>query len=344
MMKIKKNKLCENENIPTMEKGIVTMNQKDRQRHHLLKMVVGGKISLREATPLIDVFYRQAKRLKKKLITEGAKGLVHDNRGRPSLRALSRELVEKIRELSLHKYATFNDTHFTEKLREGERITVGRLRRTSGITPKRRRRVKKHHKRRDRKPQEGMMVQWDGSPHQWFGKDHAPCCLIAAMDDATGTLCEAFFVPSECSLGYLTLLNTIVTRYGIPLSICQDRYSILHRNDDRWTREEQLTGEQKPTQVGAALQSFGITPIFALTLQAKDRIERLFGVLQDRLIVEMEILNIKVMAAPNTFLREHFIEDDNRRFAREPEISQRAWRRIGKDVDIERTISFPPMQ
>jgi hypothetical protein len=83
------------------------MSQKDRQRHHLLKMVVGGKISLREATPLIDVSCQQPKRLKKKLITEGAKGLVHDNRGILSLRALSRELVEKIRELCLHKYATF---------------------------------------------------------------------------------------------------------------------------------------------------------------------------------------------------------------------------------------------
>ena len=77
------------------------------------------------------------------------------------------------------------------------RDTVRRLRRANGIKPKRKRRPKKHYQRRPRKEQEGMMVLWDGSPHRWFGKDKAPCCLMADIDDATGTLCEAFFIPYE---------------------------------------------------------------------------------------------------------------------------------------------------
>jgi len=177
-------------------------------------MVIGGKSTLKETGNLMGVSYRQAKRLKKRLISEGAKGLIHGNRGRPSPRALSRELVEKILDLSLSTYTNFNDTHFTEKLREIEGITVGRdtvrrLRRTNGIKPKRRRRAQKHHKRRPRKPQEGMMLLWDGSPHRWFGKDRAPCCLMAGIDDATGKLCEAFFIPYECSFGHLKLLRRL---------------------------------------------------------------------------------------------------------------------------------------
>ncbi len=321
------------------------MSQKERQRYHLLKMVIVGKITLKETDNLMGVSYRQAKRLKKKLISEGAKGLIHGNRGRPSPKALGRELEEKILELSLSKYTNFNDTHFTEKLKEEERITVGRdtvrrLRRSNGIKPKRRRRPKRHFKRRPRSLQEGMMVLWDGSPHRWFGKEKEPSCLVAAIDDATGKLCEAFFIPYECSFGYLKLLKSIVHTYGIPGSIYQDRHSTLHRNDDNWTLQEQLAGEQEPTQVGGALKSLGITPIFALTPQAKGRVERLFGVLQDRLIAEMGLWGIKEITEANTFLKELFVEDYNRRFPVKPETAQQAWRKVHRNVDIERTISF----
>jgi len=321
------------------------MSQKERQRYHLLEMVIGGKITLKETDKQMGVSYRQAKRLKKKLISEGAEGLIHGNRGRPSPRALSHELAETILDLSLTKYTNFNDTHFTEKLGEEEGITVSRdtvrrLRRTNGIKPKRRRRAKRHFKRRTRSPQEGMMVLWDGSPHRWFGKDTSPCCLMAAIDDATGRLLDAFFLPYECSFGYLKLLEHVVNQYGIPASIYQDRHSTLKRNDDNWTLEEQLRGEQDPTQVGGALKSLGITPIFALTPQAKGRVERLFGVLQDRLIAEMGLRNITEMAVANMFLTNHFIADYNRRFAIDPEVSQPAWRKVSRNVDIKRIISF----
>jgi transposase len=321
------------------------MSQKERQRYHLLQMVLESKTTLKEASRLMGVSYRHARRLKKKLATEGARGLIHGNRGRPSARALSRELEKRIIELSQKTYTAFNDTHFTEKLNEGEGIivsrdTVRRLRRTNGIKPKRRRRAKKHHQRRPRKPQEGMMVLWDGSPHRWFGKDTPPCCLMAAIDDATGKLCEAFFIPYECSFGYLKLLEHMVKRYGIPASIYQDRHGTLHRNDDNWTLEEQLRGQQDPTQVGGVLEALGISPIFALSPQAKGRIERLFGVLQDRLIAEMELEKITEMERANRFLKERFIDEHNRRFAIKPEEAQRAWRKIPRDVDIKRTISF----
>jgi transposase len=328
-----------------MRRDIIGMSQRERQRYHLLKMVVESRITLKQASSVIGVSYRHAKRLKRKLISEGARGLVHGNRGRPSPKALNAELAQRIIALSRERYANFNDTHFTEKLNELEGITVGRdtvrrLRRNNGITPKRKRRARKHHQRRARKPQAGMMVLWDGSPHRWFGKHTAPCCLMAAIDDATSKLLDAFFIPYECSFGYLKLLEHLVTRYGIPLSIYQDRHGTLHRNDDHWSLDEQLKGEQHPTQVGGVLHALGISPIFALSPQAKGRIERLFGVLQDRLIAEMELRNITEIAAANTFLTEHFIAEHNQRFAVKPQGAHRAWRTIPRNVDIKRTISF----
>jgi len=101
-----------------MRKDIIAISQKERQRYHLLQMVIDGKSTLKDAGERMGVSYRHAKRLKKKLISEGAKGLIHGNRGRPSPKALSRELAQKILELSLSKYTNFNDTHFTEKLKK----------------------------------------------------------------------------------------------------------------------------------------------------------------------------------------------------------------------------------
>ena len=157
------------------------MSQRERQRHHLLKMVLDGKNTLKDAGKRMGISYRHAKRLKKRFITEGAKGLVYGNRGRPSAKAVNHQLAERIIELSQGKYSNFNDTHFTEKLKEIEGISVGRdtvrrLRRTNGIKPKRRRRPKKHFKRRPHSRQEGMMVLWDGSRHRWFCHEAPACC------------------------------------------------------------------------------------------------------------------------------------------------------------------------
>jgi hypothetical protein len=293
----------------------------------------------------MGVCYRHAKRLKKRLGLHGAKGLIHGNRGRPSPNAVKQAVKERIIELSEGPYANFNDTHFTEKLNEQEGIRVSRetvrgLRRACGMQPKRKRRPKRHHRRRLRKAQEGMMVLWDGSPHKWFGDDEAACCLMAAVDDATGTLLEAFFVEYEGSFAYLKLLNAMIMNYGIPGCIYQDRHSALHRNDDHWSLAEQLAGEQEPTQVGWVLKALGINPIFALSPQAKGRVERLFGTLQDRLIAEMELWKITEIQEANVFLKEVFIQDYNRRFAVEPQQAHKAWRKVPKGLDLQRIISF----
>ena len=120
------------------------------------------------------------------------------------------------------------------------------------------------------------MMLWDGSPHRWFGKERAPCCLIAAMDDATGKVLALFFTEFECSAGYFELAWRVVRDYGIPGCVYQDRHSALKRNDAFWSFEEQLAGRQDPTQVGAALEALGIEQIYAQTPQAKGRVEKLF--------------------------------------------------------------------
>jgi transposase len=320
------------------------MSERQLQKWRVMGLVEVGKITLKEAGEKIGVSYRQAKRLWRAVKARGAKGLLHGNVGRPPPNRISDRLKQQVLKLSRERYEGFNDVHFTEMLadREGiglSRETVRGWRREAGIGPKRKRRARKHRKRRERMAQEGAMVLWDGSPHAWFGSAHPPCCLMAAMDDGTGKLLAARFFPFEGSSGYLWLLKTLVKRYGVPLVIYHDRHGALHRNDSHWTLQEQLAGRQDPTQVGLALGALGIRSIAALSPQAKGRIERLFGTLQDRLGAELALEGIKSLEEANRFLKT-FLPKFNRRFAIPPRQSEQAWRKVSPGLDLDRIISF----
>lgn len=214
-----------------------------------------------------------------------------------------------------------------------------RIRREAGIAPKRKRKPGKHHRRRPRKTSEGLMMLWDGSLHRWFGPDEKPCCLMAAMDDATGKILGLLFCEHECSWAYLEMLRRVVRGYGVPCSVYQDKHSTLKRNDDWWSLEEELAGKQEPTQVGMALSDLGIEPIFANSPQAKGRIEKLFETLQDRLVPEMNLEGIKDIEAANEYLESVFIPEFNKRFAVEASGEHR-WRRLHSSVDLDRICSF----
>jgi len=138
----------------------------------------------------MEVSYRHAKRLKHVVARDGPGGFIHGNTGRRPANAITLELRQKIVALSRTEYALFNDTHFTEKL-----LSVEGIRREAGILPKRWSRPARHRSRRVRRPHEGMLVLWDGSVHQWFGQGHRPCCLVAAIDDATSRCLAARFCP-----------------------------------------------------------------------------------------------------------------------------------------------------
>lgn len=327
-----------------MEGEKILMSERQGRKLHVIGLVEGGKITLKEAAKTIGVSYRQAKRIRRALRVKGVKGIIHGNTKRAPWNRTEDSLCQRVLDLSRQIYGGFNDMHFKEKLSEDQQIelsreTLRKLRRRAGIEPKRRRRAPLHRKRRERKAQEGAMVLWDGSPHRWLGPDHPACCLMAAMDDATGKVLVARFFPFEGSSGYLWLLREMVKRYGIPLVMYHDRHGSLHRNDSHWSLEEQLAGRQEPTQVGLALEALGIESIAALSPQAKGRIERLFGTLQDRLIAELSLQGIQDPEAANRFLKT-FIPKFNRRFAVCPRESEKAWRKVPPELDLDRFISF----
>ncbi len=132
----------------------------------------------------------------------------------------------------------------------------------------------------------------------------------------------------------------MINKYGIPTALYQDRHGALHRNDSNWTLEEQLAGRQEPTQVGWALEALGIQPIFALSPQAKGRVEKLFATLQDRLGAELRLKGIVSIPEANRFLQSTFLRIFNRRFAVKPKDSQNAWREVPPHLDLDRILAF----
>ena len=306
------------------------MSSKELVRLRVLGGVLEGQLALQDAASSLGVSPRHARRLVKRLREQGPGGLVHGNRGRAPSNRTPDELRDQILAWVEDRYAGFNDTHLVELLVEREGVTIGRetlrgILRAGGHPPKRKRRPKKHHRRRERSASKGLMVLWDGSPHRWLGEDQPAITLMAAVDDADGELLAAFFSPQETSEAYLRLLRAVLLRRGVPVSIYQDRHSALRRNDDSWSLEEQLAGRQRPTQVGQALEDLAIQPIFALSPQAKGRVERLFGVLQDRLLAEMSLDGIATLEQANKYLK-NWIRRYNRRFQKQPKSDRSSYR------------------
>ncbi len=307
------------------------MSSQELMRYRLLSLVLEGQLALQDAAGRLGLSPRQLRRLAQRVRALGPAGLVHGNRGRPPANRTPEPLRQQVLAWAQGPYAECNDCHLVELLAEREGVVIGRetvrvLLRAAGRAPKRKRRPRRHHRRRPRSPAKGLMVLWDGSPHPWLGPDQPPVTLMAALDDADGELLAAFFTPYETSEAYLRLLRDVVQRHGLPLSIYQDRHSALRRNDEAWSLEEQLAGRQFPTQVGMALEELGIHPIFALSPQAKGRIERLFGVLQDRLLAELQLHGITTLEQANHYLQQCGIERYNRRFRKTPARPDRAYR------------------
>lgn len=328
-----------------MSEWELRVSQKELHRMHVVRLTMEGRETVGRGARLLGISARQMKRLRRKMKARGVQGLLNGNRGKAPWNKTVSEKIEQVLKLARGRYQGLNDTHLTEKLKEKEKIVVSRatvrtILRQAGIAAVRKRGVKRHYKRRERRAQEGALLLWDGSPHHWFGQEQGEWSLMAVIDDATGALLHGVFALQEDAQSYLICLRQILLEKGIPLALYMDRHGIFRRNDDHWSLQEQLAGEQAPTQVGQALRELGIEAIFALSPQAKGRVERLFNTLQDRLVQELRLAGIASPQQATSFVNGPFKADFNARFAKPARQSQAAWRPLPKGLDIDRICSF----
>ena len=320
---------------------MTTLTMRDEKRLDVIQRVFRSELTVVQAAVVMGVSERQCYRIKARVGQAGAKGVVHGNRGRPCKQKTKEKIVRRVVELARGKYQGFNDHHLTEKLKEQEQIELSRekvrriLRAHGMVSPKKRRGIK-HRSRRERRASEGMMLQVDGSPHDWLQGRGPRLCLIGAIDDATSKVMGAFFAPAESSWGYFHLFCEIFREHGVPQSIYTDCHSVFF-TDREPTLEEQLINTKPTTEVGRGLEELGVTLILAHSPQAKGRIERLWNTFQDRLVSELGLRKAKTVEQATDVLN-RYLPVHNRKFAK-PARAQPAWRKLSA-VKIERALCF----
>jgi len=301
-------------------KEMVILNKKEQRRLMVLNQVEIGKMIGKEAAEVLDLSLRHVRRILAAYRKEGAAALAHGNRGRKPHHALDEGLRRQVLELAKSTYAGCNNQHFTELLAEREginlsRCTVRRILLGAGVRSPRKRRPPKHRSRRERYPEEGMLLQIDGSRDDWLEGRGPYLTLVGAIDDATGKVPYGLFRHQEDAQGYTLLLRQIVESHGIPQALYHDGHGIFERSKkEPETIEEQLEGKRKPTQFGRIMEELGIISITALSPQAKGRIERLWGTFQDRLKSELRIAGASTVEEANSLLWD-FLPRFSRRFA-----------------------------
>ena len=241
--------------------------------------------------------------------------MIHQSRGKPSNRAIDPTLKNKAVRLIQKNYADFGPTLAGEKLTELHHLPMSvSCTRTVMIAgniwkPRSRKQNQAYHCWRSRKEQYGEMEQFDGSYHHWF-EDRAPeTCLLAAIDDAQGTI-DLQFAPHEGIQPVMTFWKEYIEHHGRPMSIYLDQYSTYKINHPAAVDNSELL-----TQFQRAMQTLDIRVMNAHSPQAKGRVERLFDTLQDRLVKELRLRKISTIAEANIFLKEEFIPVFNAKFS-----------------------------
>ena len=293
---------------------IVGLSAKERARLVELEQVKAGRQTVVAAAERLSMSGRQGKRIWKRYRAEGAKGLVHRSRGRPSNRKLDPDSKRQSLEQCRTRLEGFGPTLAAEKLAEvGLMVSHETLRRwliVEGLWKKKRKRGP-HRRWRPPKEHFGELVQMDGSFHDWLETGEKPC-LIDMVDDGTSFMDGRFF-EQETTEGAMRVLWGWIELYGIPRALYTDHKN-LYVTDREPTVDEQLAGRPALTAFGKACHKLGIQIIPAASPQAKGRIERRHGVLQDRLVKEMRLRGIKDLAAANGFLSSEFLQSVNDKF------------------------------
>jgi hypothetical protein len=306
----------------------IFMSRVDQRAYQLCQDCLCGRLTIQELSVLLPKSYRQTQRILKKVDKMGMAGIKHGNSGKTPHNKTTALLEADIKSLLKNDYNDFNLTHFKEMIEEKEGIIVGknvihRIASKNGLVKRPRRRVgTKKHKPRARMPHQGMLIQFDGSVEAWF--NNIICDLIGGIDDATGEIVGLEFFHGETSLHCMKVMKDITLKYGVPNAYYLDGAGYFGKVD-----------RDTETQIGRALEELGCRPLIASSSQAKGRIERLWGTLQDRLIAELRFYQIKTIEEANKFLKEDFIPRFNSQFSVPAREKESKFKKVlDRDLDL----------
>jgi len=324
------------------EKDIIRMTRRDLKRLKVIGEVLERRLTQREAAGVVGLCQRQVRRLVSRVRSEGEVGVVHRSRGRSSNRGISGQLKQRVLGLYREKYPGFGPTLAHEKLLEldGIRISTSTLRSwlIEAHLWKKRPQRSRYRRWRERRACCGQMVQMDGSHHAWLEDRGPELVLMGYIDDATGRVFARFY-DYEGTVPALDSFRRYIKRYGLPQSVYLDKHT-TYKSPKKLTVQEQLEGSEQPrSQFERALEELSVEVIHAHSPQAKGRIERLFGILQDRLVKEMRLRAIATQGQANGYLQ-RYLPAFNRRFSVPPRQPADLHRPIPPGMDLNNILSI----
>lgn len=315
---------------------IIMASQRELKRLHIIQKVLEGGITQRDASEVLILSDRQIRRLVKRVKIEGEKGLIHRSRGRPSNRRISQKIKEKVLKLYRTQYEGFGPTLAAEKLGERDSIAINdetlRVWLIESGDWKKSRKRRAYRQWRERKQYRGEMIQMDGSHHDWFEGRGPQCVFMGYIDDATGTVFGRFY-PYEGTMPAMDSFRRYIKRYGLPMSIYLDKHT-TYKSPSKPSFEDEVNGTKPLSEFERALKELGVQVIHANSPQAKGRIERCFGTLQDRLVKEMRLQGIQDTEEANRFLA-YYLPIYNRRFPVKPLGKDNLHRKIPKGLNLD---------
>lgn len=309
------------------------MTLKEADRLMIMKYLKERKITIKKAAIELRLSYKQTYRIYQRFGKEGAEGLISKRRGKQSNNHLSQEIINKVLNLIRDKYSDYGPTLACEKLEENHslkisRETIRKLMIKEGIWKAKKIKERKYHPRRTRRSRIGELEQIDGSYDYWFEDRADKCCLLVCVDDATSSLMHLRFCKTESTQDYLLFLREYIDKHGKPLSFYSDKHSVFRVNNKK--KYEGVFS----TKFQNVLEKLDIELICAHSPQAKGRVERANGVLQDRLIKELRERGISSIEEANLFLEEFRLKY-NRKFAIEPANSDNVHRSLKLNGNLE---------
>lgn len=315
----------------------VTLTPKEQSRLQVLNSLAAEQMTLDQAAEVMGITPRHARRILAAYRENGAVALAHGHRGRRPANATPEGLATDVVHLARTRYAGVNHTHLAELLAEREGVHIGRttLRRVlldSGLSSPRQRRPPKHRVRRQRMPQEGMLIQMDGSYHPWLGDLFPSFTLLIAVDDSTGKVVSAWFCEHEDARSYFLMIRALVERHGLPVALYTDRHAVFKHTPGSGL-------PSAPTQFSRAMDELGVQMIFAQSPQAKGRVERTAGTFQDRLVAELRLAGATTLGQAQAVLNE-FVPRFNRRFGVPPQCPEPAFRPLDAEISLEQVLCF----
>jgi hypothetical protein len=321
----------------------MSLSEKERDRLKVVHEVEQGHLKQRQGAEQLRMSERGFRKLLKRFREKNDAAVMHGLRGGRSNRRLKDEAAAKVVEAVKRDYRDFGPTLAAEYLKkdldmELSRETLRQLLIREGIWKASPRKVTEVHVWRPRRSCRGELIQWDTSTHAWL-EERGPgrMYLIALIDDATSTL-FARFVPADSGAQHMRVLWEYVERYGRPQAVYTDRASVFQPALARGWKEEE-PGPKTETQMGRAFRELGIEWIAAHSPQAKGRIERCFGTLQDRLVKGLRKAGVRTLEEANQYLEQEFLKGWNERFTVEAASKVDAHRPLGDALSLESILS-----